>query len=561
MSKACILIVDDDLTNRLILSSLLKESGFEFIEASDGIEAVELIDNNKNIDIVLLDIMMPVMDGYEAARRIKQKAGTFVPIIFLTAMTDEKALTKCIEVGGDDFLTKPYNHAILHAKISSLLRIKHLYKQVEQQNIELSRHNARVRQEVDVARKVFDSILDHNMDRGITGLRYSMSPMSIFNGDMILAERNQTNGLDVLISDFTGHGLSAAIGSIPVSDVFYSMTRKGHSHSEILAQANDKLLRLLPTSMFMAAVLISIDRANDIVTVINCGLPDLYLVRDGKIIRIFKSSNIPLGIEKASVSDYSKEMTVIEYGDRIISGTDGIIELRDENGAMYGRQGLVDSIETAPYPDRMFDYVLERCKKFKGGKEQSDDITLLEICHLEDVQYFDDESVSSFFEPAQWSMQFELDIQSLRHFDLMPYVMQGVNGLQSIPNSRSTIYTVLSELISNAIDHGLLNLDSSMKDSPAGYMQYYHERNRRLDAYDEGSIQVMLSHELRSGGGGRLVIHVVDSGQGFDYSRAGTELDANSGYAGRGMALISRLCKEVRYLGKGNAVMAIYEWD
>ena len=252
--KTTVLIVDDELTNRLILRALLKESGFDSLEAVNGQEAVEIVDAH-NVDIVLLDVMMPVMDGYKAAKIIKARSGSFIPILFLTALSDDKALAECIEAGGDDFLTKPYNHIILHAKIDSMLRIRKLYTQIEKQNEELNRHNARIQQEVNVAKKVFGNLLNHNMRKKNTGLRYSMSPMSVFNGDMILAERNQTDGLDVLISDFTGHGLSAAIGSIPVSDIFYTMTKKGFPCTETLAEANNKLIKLLPTQMFMAAAL------------------------------------------------------------------------------------------------------------------------------------------------------------------------------------------------------------------------------------------------------------------------------------------------------------------
>ena len=196
-----------------------------------------------------------------------------------------------------------------------------------------------------------------------------------------------------------------------------------------------------------------------------------------------------------------------------------------------------------------------------AGNKQSDDITLLELTHLEHVEYDEMAQPKLDVAPAQWSMQFDLDIDSLRHFDLLPYIMQGVNGLQSIPNSRATIHTILTEIYANALDHGVLRLDSSIKNSPDGYMKFYREKARRLDSYEQGSIQLSLSHELKPEGGGRLTIHVIDSGRGFDFSRLDTRIDDNTGYAGRGIGLISQLCKEVRFLGKGNAMVAVYEWD
>ena len=243
MSKQItVLIVDDDVTNRLILRTLIKETGYLSIEAENGQEAVDVCLNN-HIDIVLMDVMMPIMDGYESARLIKQNAKTFVPIIFLTALADEKSLAQCIEAGGDDFLTKPYNHIILQSKIESMLRIASLYRKIEKQNTELNKHNARIEHEIDVAKTVFSNILNHDLEGLVTGLKYSMSSAAIFNGDMIIAEPNQSGGLDVLISDFTGHGLSAAIGSLPVADIFYSMTSKGFAFTETLPEITNKLIK------------------------------------------------------------------------------------------------------------------------------------------------------------------------------------------------------------------------------------------------------------------------------------------------------------------------------
>ena len=142
-----VLVVDDDLTNRIVLCALLKESGYDFIEAKNGEEAVQVVENN-HIDIILLDVMMPVMDGYQAAKAIKSRQSRFIPIIFLTAMTDEAALAKCIDSGGDDFLTKPFNHILLNSKIDAMLRIARLYKNIEEKNAVIKEKNLQVQQEM-----------------------------------------------------------------------------------------------------------------------------------------------------------------------------------------------------------------------------------------------------------------------------------------------------------------------------------------------------------------------------------------------------------------------------
>ncbi|MFW2372966.1 MAG: response regulator, partial [Gammaproteobacteria bacterium] len=243
-AMANILIVDDDTTSRLVLRSLLASFGFNSIEAEDGQQAIEKVLIN-DVDVVLMDVMMPVLDGYQATKEIKKIANKFIPIIFLTALSDDKSLARCIEAGGDDFISKPYSYLVLKAKINSMLRISSLYKKITEQHDVIEHHNARLRQEMELAQKLFHKNSINSsikcLDASQTGLRFSMSPMSMFNGDIILYDFNKTNGYEILMGDFTGHGLTAAIGSIPVADVFHIMLAKGYSFHEILTEINNKL--------------------------------------------------------------------------------------------------------------------------------------------------------------------------------------------------------------------------------------------------------------------------------------------------------------------------------
>jgi two-component system, HptB-dependent secretion and biofilm response regulator len=554
-----ILIVDDDLTNRLVLRALLKDSGYESVEVENGELAVEAVENN-HIDIILLDVMMPVMDGYQAAKIIKGRSDRFIPIIFLTAMTDEVALAKCIEAGGDDFLTKPYNHILLKSKIDSMLRISGLYQNIESKSKAIEEHNLQMLQEMNVTKKLFKKISSNDLRGDDTGLHYSMSPMTMFNGDLILAEKNQTMGLDVLVGDFTGHGLSAAIGAIPMFDIFHSMTQKCFSFTEVLTEANSKLMDLLPTHMFMAAGLISVDRSNNVASIVNAGLPDIYLYRNNEIVRTFKSKNIPLGISKIASQQIEVEMIPLEYGDRFYVATDGVMEATNKDGDMFGLERLLKTFEDNTQGSELFDSILSDCAAFCEGADQTDDITLLELCHLENVHYGDDAELNhEYRDPSNWSMQFSLDIKSLRQFDALPFIMQAINQLQPLESGRNSLHTVLTEMFANALDHGVLKLDSSMKSTPQGYMEFYQEKQKRLESLDEGNIQITLTHELNDVcNGGRLTVVIIDSGEGFDFEQPDTN---KNDYSGRGLKLVSSLCTKSQILGKGNAIMAYYDWQ
>ena len=142
-----VLIVDDDETNCLVLSAMLAKEGYTVLTAADGQEALVVFDREQP-DMVLMDVMMPVMDGYEATRRMKACTGErFVPVIFLTALQDQAALVDCIACGGDDFLTKPYKRPILRAKLKALERVRALYATLKAHKDELAYHHTRVREE------------------------------------------------------------------------------------------------------------------------------------------------------------------------------------------------------------------------------------------------------------------------------------------------------------------------------------------------------------------------------------------------------------------------------
>ena len=215
------LIVDDEKTNRLILRSLLLKQGYEIVEAADGQQAVDLF-HQEQPGIIFMDVMMPIMDGYEATRQIKAAAGNrFVPIIFLTAISDEQALADCIEAGGDDFLVKPYDKLILHSKIRSMQRIALLHREVQGMY-------GMIKREQEIAESVFlNAIQSSNIDNPY--IKHVVRPAGIFSGDMVLSAYSPSRDLYFLTGDFTGHGLLSALGAMPVSEVFSAMTTKGFS--------------------------------------------------------------------------------------------------------------------------------------------------------------------------------------------------------------------------------------------------------------------------------------------------------------------------------------------
>src|SRR5690606_38194429 len=132
------------------------------------------------------------------ARRIKQLAGeSLVPIIFLTSLTENEALVRCLDAGGDDFLAKPYNRVILDAKIKALDRLRRLQDTVLQQRDLIARHNEHLVTEQRVAKAVFDKVA-HSGCLNAPNIRYLQSPYALFNGDLLLAAYKPSGGMHVL---------------------------------------------------------------------------------------------------------------------------------------------------------------------------------------------------------------------------------------------------------------------------------------------------------------------------------------------------------------------------
>lgn len=124
--NVCILVVDDEQDIRRIIRILLESSGYQVAEAPNGLAAVEYIRQQPNVDLVLMDIMMPGLNGIEASRAIRERCSA--PILFLTAKTLERDKFEAYQAGGDDYLAKPFSHAELMMKVESLLRRYRVYK-------------------------------------------------------------------------------------------------------------------------------------------------------------------------------------------------------------------------------------------------------------------------------------------------------------------------------------------------------------------------------------------------------------------------------------------------
>ena len=554
------LVVDDDQTNRLILQRLLERDGFSVTTADDGAQAVELFLRDR-FDLILMDVLMPVMDGYEATRRIKAyETDQFTPVIFLTAVQDEQSLAKCVDAGGDDFLTKPYNHVILRSKIRAMLRFGELHGTIRRQNKQLNYHQQLLVEEQNIAQRIFQGVV-HTGGGPVKGVRCLLSPTSIFNGDLLLTARRSTGELHVLVGDFTGHGLSAAVGAVPVSDVFYSMTSNGFSIGDIAETINRKLKQIMPANMFFAANLLAIDALEKKLVVWNGGMPEVLILDPHNGIRQrARSLHLPLGVLADAAFDRSVEIFSVSYGERIYACSDGVIDAPIATGGRFTKEGYEECFGPHVSAEQQFDWIVDSLREIHGDGPQ-DDITLLEITVSEQLASADAAAapVSQRQGASNWSVNFDLSAKTLRHVDPVPLLMRVLSEIQGLERHKEILYTVLAELVTNAVDHGILQLDSALKSRPDGFASYYGERDARLAQLESGNLRVVLQHAAQANGG-RLTVRIDDSGAGFNYHVTPDGLDSNRSASGRGIRLLRTLCEKIEYSGNGNSVEAVFVW-
>jgi len=557
LKQSKILVADDDRVQRLMLTQICEQAGHEVFLAENGEEAVHIF-KNEAPDLVILDIFMPKMDGIDAATEIQKVLGNkYVPVVFITSSDNDTQLQRCIDVGADDFVHKPFNTLVLKAKINSLLRVQQLYQQQYSQKQQLLEYQHQAEQEQEIAATLYKNIV-HAGFYDTPEVKYRLSPMALFNGDIFLVAKTPGNQLYALLGDFTGHGLAASVGAGPAAEIFHGMAEKGFGISEIIIEINRKMHKLLPVNMFLAATIVAFFPDTGSISLITCGLPDHYLFnRTSKQLQVIVSKNLPLGIIDSfepgvQTLSISKENFLYLF-------TDGVIEAENTLGEQFDAPGVIHSIKNNAHG---YEAVLSALDTHTKDREQQDDITFVELdCNISDAQWMQAtaKKVHKKLVALSWKNSMEFHSSTLRHINPVPMVINSIMEIQGFIEHREAIFLIVTELFANALEHGLLGMDSKIKQSSEGFMQYYSVREERLAQLSDGYIKMSFNHQPTDAGG-KLIIKMQDSGQGFDFSNVSSDLEQNEQSFGRGISLLLNLCKEIEYSGNGNRVKAVYEW-
>lgn len=424
--------------------------------------------------------------------------------------------------------------------------------------VQLELHSERMQAEQEIALSVFNAIVPQAaLDR--SGLVYHLSSHSLFNGDLLLAATRPDGCRHFLLGDFTGHGLAGSLGALPVAHIFQGMTRKGFGIDAIAAEINGKLQAQLPGSLFLAACLVEMDDRRGLLRVWNGGIPGAYLLAPGGgLLHCFESRHVPLGILEARDFDTDCERWPIEPGQRLFLATDGVIEQQDPAGEMYGEQRLVALLQRPLSAAALADALREDLEAFSRGAAQTDDLTFM-IAEVREPQAGEQARAAvADGAHAHWQLHCRLEADALRLIQPVPVLYHSVREFEHRHDGLETLELVLGELFNNAVDHGVLGLDSAMKAEPGGFERYYAEREAALARLDTGHVEIHVASRPLAGGQ-ELVVEVADSGGGFPVPEGQIGQQDTGLPFGRGLRLVQSLSRELVFEEGGRRVRAVLQ--
>jgi len=374
--KKLLLLVDDDPENIQIVHSILKDN-YKIRVAMNGVKALELASVEPFPDLILLDVMMPHMDGYTVCSRLKAEPNTRdIPVIFLTGKTEVADETRGFEVGAVDYIHKPFSPPIVTARVRTHLMLRDAHRTVARQLLTLN-------SELEMAQQVQRSILPRETPK-LPGLDITTRyiPMSSVAGDfydfIVVDEKH----VGILIADVSGHGLSSALIASMLQTALAAQSPHASNPVQVLSGLNQALYGKFQ-SHFVTAAYLFVDMNNSTVDYAGAAHPPLLLwrARTGNVQECLENG-LMLG-PFAGVT-YSTLCLSLEKGDRIVLITDGIVEAVDRSGNEFGMHRLREMIKSQQHlPANQFaDALLDSLTSWSEraiGASQSDDITLLVI--------------------------------------------------------------------------------------------------------------------------------------------------------------------------------------
>lgn len=377
MNTASVLFVDDVAENRELLVRRLKRLGLSSIEqAANGRLALEAIARGR-FDLVLLDIMMPEMDGYRVLEQLKAAGATDLPVIVISALNEIDPIVRCIELGAEDFIFKPFNPTLLRARVLATLEKKSLRDSTRR---ELQRRQAELAEarslQLSLVPPPFQGVLGgHSLD--VAAL---LEPAYEIGGDLV---DHFTVGDDLLVlvlGDVSDKGAAAALVMARTHASFRALASRPDARDlfsrpeQAVATVNAALSDNNPSAMFVTLVLAAYEPRAERLTYVRAGhVPPLLRGAGGGVKRLDAAGGLPLGMMEGAA--YASTAEPMRPGERLLIITDGVTEASDPDGALFGMSRVEAFHAACGEPGRKHVAGLSASvRAFEAGRPASDDL-------------------------------------------------------------------------------------------------------------------------------------------------------------------------------------------
>ncbi len=373
LSDCRVLIVDDVRSNVQLLAEALKGE-YRISVALDGESALKAVAASQP-DIVLLDIVMPGVDGYEVLRRLRAEPGTRdLPVMFLSSLEDVADKARGFELGANDYLTKPFEVLEVKARVRSLLKAKAYSDAVK----------AALERDLSIAREIQFGLLPAELTTCAEGtgldLHAILEPAQHVGGDLYLALRTAPDRLFLAVGDVSGKGIPASLFMAVTMTLLRSLAREHPKPETVLARLNQELEAHNRGQLFVTLICAVFDLSSGQVHVANAGHPSpVLLSADGTASTPFGSTGLIAGLFPTAA--YKSHTAAFGPGDTLVFYSDGVSEAMDPAENEFGEERLVAGLLSRPHPNakESAEGVLADVKRHAGTAPQYDDTTIVVV--------------------------------------------------------------------------------------------------------------------------------------------------------------------------------------
>jgi sigma-B regulation protein RsbU (phosphoserine phosphatase) len=387
-----ILIADDEIVNRKLLANILKKENCELIEAGDGDEAIELT-LQELPDLILLDIMMPGKDGYEVCHELKRDSRSAdIPIIFFSARGETEDKIKGLELGGVDYLTKPFDKREVLARVKAQLKIQNLTKALKRANNDLIRKQKRIDENLKAGAEIQRSLMAINPpDAKTIDVVWRFMPCQRIGGDIFNILRLDEDHWAIYMLDVSGHGITSSMVAVSVSQMLQPrvgfLLKKNIEKApyyEIVppTEVLNEMDREYPIERFDKFFTISyciLNVKDGTLRYSNAGHPPPVLLRKDGSLELLNEGGTIIGM--GGLIPFEEGRRKLCSGDKLFLYTDGIAEYQNEDGLFYDEDRFFAELKRLK--DRLLsniiDGVIESMMSFGNNTEPQDDISLLAV--------------------------------------------------------------------------------------------------------------------------------------------------------------------------------------